>query len=269
MAVNGQKGLELAKKHNIDLILLDIIMDDMSGFEVLEALQQSEKTKNIPVIIVSAMDDVEHEVQGFAAGAVDYVTKPFVDEIVRLRVGLHMRLLEQMRTIENLSLYDSLTGIRNRRSFNLTMDKEWKLAFENGHPISLIMLDIDKFKVFNDTYGHLHGDVCLRAVAQALGTAREKDMVFRWGGEEFAVLLPNAPLNDAEVLAERLRQAVSNAPILTEDGVNTSVTISLGLGCIFPQKTDKPEAFCSEVDRALYKAKQNGRNRAETASMFA
>ena len=264
VATSGKKGILLAQKYSIDLILLDIIMDDMTGFEVLDTLKKSERTKNIPVIFISSMDTSEDEVRGLSAGAVDYITKPFTNEVVQLRVGLHMKLIEQMRTIENLSLYDSLTGIRNRRSFNLTMQEEWEKAVDNGHSISMIMLDIDRFKLFNDKYGHLCGDICLKAVAHALKITRNNDLVFRWGGEEFAVLLPNTSLIDAERLAERLREAVAATPIEYKPGLTTTVTISLGAGEIFPQTTDTPELFCAEVDRALYKAKENGRNRVET-----
>ena len=198
-ATNGKKGIELAEKHPIDLILLDIVMEDMSGYDVLENLKKSEKTKQIPVIFITAMDSSQDEVRGLAAGAVDYITKPFVDEIVRLRVGLHIKVLEQMKVIENLSLYDSLTGIRNRRSFNLTMQEEWSQAADNGYCVSMIMLDVDHFKRFNDTFGHLSGDICLKVVADALKNAsRGDDYVFRWGGEEFVILLPKIHADSAE-----------------------------------------------------------------------
>ena len=264
IALGGEKGLKLAEKHPIDLILLDIVMEDMSGFKVLERLRDSNKTKSIPVIFITSDDSVENEIKGLAAGAVDYMVKPFVDEIVRLRVGLHIKLLEQMRFIENSTLYDSLTGIYNRQCFNTTLDREWEYAIENGQCISLIMLDIDKFKAFNDTYGHLGGDKCLIAVAKALGI-RDFDTVFRWGGEEFAVLLPNAPLTTASGIAERLRRSVEENQVEYEKGKFTNVTISLGVGTIFPTEKDKAQDFCSAVDKLLYKAKENGRNRAETA----
>ena len=266
-ATNGRKGLELAQKHPIDLILLDIVMEDMTGYEVLEELRKSEKTKNIPVIFITAMDSSQDEVRGLTAGAVDYITKPFVDEIVRLRIGLHIKVIEQMQVIESLSLYDSLTGIRNRRSFNMCMQEEWKVATENGQCISMIMLDVDHFKKFNDTYGHLGGDICLKLVSEALRNMnRETDYVFRWGGEEFVILLPKTHVDAAEALAERIREAVSQVPITLEDGAVTNVTISLGVSTIYPQEGDRVEDFCDKIDKALYKAKEKGRNRVEVAN---
>ena len=262
-ATNGKKGIELALKYPIDLILLDILMDDMSGYEVLEVLKSSEKTCNIPVIFITSMDSSKDEVKGLSSGAVDYITKPFVDEVVRLRVDLHMQLIVQMEIIENQSLYDSLTGIRNRHSFNITMTEEWSNASETGQCISMIMIDIDKFKNFNDVYGHLCGDICLKIVAETMNSCIYDGMLFRWGGEEFVVLLPGVSLDAAMGLAEKLLNEVSTTPIVLNDGTTTYVTISLGVGSIFPHDTDRPEEFCTEVDKALYKAKENGRNRAE------
>ena len=256
IATNGKKGIELAGKHQIDLILLDILMEDMSGYDVLDILKSDDKTKNIPVIFITSMDSTKDEVKGLSSGAVDYITKPFVPEIVLLRIGLHMQLIGQMRTIEKLSLYDSLTGIRNRRSFNLTMNDVW------GSPsLSMIMIDIDKFKSFNDKHGHLSGDVCLRTVANVIKSFVKTDFVFRWGGEEFAILLTDTTLPEAKNIAEQLRIAVESTLISLENGTSTSVTISLGVG--IPKESDRPEDFCETVDKALYRAKENGRNRVE------
>jgi len=262
-ASSGNKGIELAQRHNIDLILLDILLEDTSGYEVLKSLKSSDKTRSIPVIFVTSMSSPDDEAKGLSAGAVDYIGKPFVDDIVRLRVDLHMQLLTQMRTIERLSLMDSLTEIRNRRSFNLSLQEEWEKAEASGGCISMIMLDIDHFKNFNDKYGHLCGDTCLKSVASTLKQSAGNDFVFRWGGEEFALMLPGMPLERAIELAESLRKAVADTTIVLKDGTSTSVTISLGVGAIFPQEGDKPEFFCTEVDKALYRAKRDGRDRVE------
>ena len=263
VARDGEKGLQLAEKYEVDLILLDIIMEGMSGFEVLDALKKSDKTKNIPVIFITSMDSSESEIKGLAAGAVDYITKPFVNEVVLLRVGLHIKLISQMQFIEQSTLYDSLTGIYNRHSFNITLNREWERSIEAGQCISLIMLDIDHFKSFNDNYGHLSGDDCLITVAHAL-KIRDFDTVFRWGGEEFAVLLPGMSLADSEGVAERLRRVVEKKRIEYAKGKSTNVTISLGVGTIYPNVNDKSQDFCWEVDKMLYKAKENGRNRVES-----
>ena len=262
IAQTGEKGLMLANKHHIDVILLDILMEGMSGYEVLESLKNSEKTRDIPVIFTSSLDSAESEIKGLSCGAVDYIIKPFIEEIVLLRVGLQVKLVKQMKFIEESTLYDGLTGIYNRQCFNLTLETEWANAVENGQCISLIMLDIDKFKSFNDNYGHLGGDKCLITVAKAL-KIRDFDTVFRWGGEEFSVLLPNIASESAKGIAERLRRTIEETKVEYEEGKFASVTISLGVGTIFPTELCRPEDFCSEVDKALYKAKENGRNRTE------
>ena len=265
-ATCGTKGIELANKHPIDLILLDIVMEGMSGFEVLSMLKATEKTKNIPVIFITSMDSANDEIKGLSAGVVDYITKPFVDKIVRLRVDLHMQLITYVRTIENLSLYDSLTGLQNRHSFNLAMKNQWETAILDSQCISMVMLDVDKFKDFNDKYGHLSGDICLKTVADALkASSRESDSMFRWGGEEFVVLLPDTPSESAHYLAERLRKAIEQTDVELEEAITAKVTVSLGVGTIYPRETDRLENFCNEVDKALYRAKENGRNRVEIA----
>jgi len=265
IAKDGLKGLELARKYNVDLILLDIVMEGMSGFEVIAELKKSSVTADIPVIFITSMDSSEVEAKGLTLGAVDYITKPFADEIVRLRVGLHMQLISQMRTIENLGLCDSLTEVRNRRSFNNQMQTEWETAIQNKTCISMLMLDIDHFKAFNDNYGHLNGDSCLKIVADVLKATvgTQSDLVFRWGGEEFALLLPDTSLENAMAIAEQLRCNVENATVSCDGGVATKVTVSIGVGTVFPQPGDKAEKFCIDTDKALYKAKQNGRNRVE------
>jgi len=267
IAKDGEKGLELARKHSVDLILLDIVMEGISGFEVLAELKRSMATQHIPVIFITSMDSSEDEAKGLSLGAVDYITKPFMDEIVKLRVGLHMQLLSQMRTIERLGLFDSLTGARNRHSFNKRMQTEWDEAIKNNTVISMLMLDIDHFKLFNDKYGHLGGDLCLKGVADVfLATVENsEDFVFRWGGEEFAILLPGTSAGDAAEIAERVRHNVENASIACTGKTAAKVTVSIGVNTIFPKAGDRIEKFCDDTDKALYKAKQNGRNRVEAA----
>jgi len=268
IAKDGEKGLELAHKHNIDLILLDIVMTGMSGFEVLEELKKSSITRHIPVIFITSMDSAENEAKGLALGAVDYITKPFMDDIVKLRVGLHMQLISQMQTIERLGLFDSLTGVRNRHSFNTLMQAEWNTSIQNKTCISLLMLDIDRFKIFNDRYGHLSGDSCLKTAADVFKATVEARgaSVFRWGGEEFAILLPSTTLEDATAIAEQVRHAMESTPVSCGEADTTNITVSIGVGTIFPQSGDRIEKFCDDTDKALYKAKQNGRNRVETTA---
>jgi len=267
MAKSGEEGFKVLKEHNIDLILLDLAMPGMSGFEVLACLKESEETAHIPVIFITGSALAEDEAKALSLGAVDYIHKPFVDIVVNLRVGIHLRLVEQMEFIENISLTDGLTGIGNRRSFDQTIKAEWNHAKRAKEHFSILLLDIDKFKMFNDTYGHLNGDICLKAVANIIGDNLERgnDTVFRWGGEEFAVLLPCTHIRGAMMVAERIRENIAAAPIRLGDKT-TSVTISIGVGSIIPPDEGFEEAFAefnAQVDRALYRAKANGRNRVE------
>ena len=266
VATTGRKGLKLAAESGVDLILLDIVMEDMSGYEVIEALKNCPVARDIPVIFITAEESKESEEKGLSAGAVDYISKPFTGVLVRARVGLQMKLIDQMRTIRKLSMYDSLTDVRNRRGFNVVMQEHWRRSMDSGKLIAMIILDIDDFKGFNDRYGHSIGDVCLKVVAGALSrTIRtvELDYVFRWGGEEFAIILPSTSLEDACVLAERLRATIEKEPIATGEGVTVTVTISLGVGACIPQRDSTPSDFCNNVDTALYRAKTNGKNRVE------
>ena len=275
-AQSGEDGLKLANENNIDLILLDLNMPDLSGFEVLSKMKESEKTKNIPVIFITGSESSDDELEALSLGAVDFIRKPFVSAIISLRVGLHMKLIdqnmkliEQMRIIENQSLIDGLTGAKNRRCFDNVIKSEWSRALREKEWISMLFIDIDKFKVFNDTYGHLNGDICLKTIVDVIQhtVKRGGDYVFRWGGEEFAVLLPNTPIKGALTVAEEIRKAISITPIQL-DGNNTNVTVSIGVGAIIPTHNDYTkdiETFCTNLDKALYQAKSNGRNRVEQA----
>ena len=267
IAKSGEEGLKVLNDHNIDLILLDLVMPSMSGFEVLVRLKKSEETAHIPVIFITGSALAEDEAKALSLGAVDYIHKPFVDIVVNLRVGIHLRLVEQMKFIENISLTDGLTGIGNRRRFDQTVKAEWNHARRAKDDFSMLLLDIDRFKLFNDTYGHLNGDVCLKTIAGVIGDSLERgsDTVFRWGGEEFAVLLPCTHIEGAMKVAERIRKRVAATPI-RHGGGTVSVTISIGVGSIVPSDAGFEESFAefsAGIDRALYRAKENGRNRVE------
>ena len=263
LAKNGTQGIEKIIKFKPDLILLDIIMPGMSGFEVIMQLKKNEETSAIPVIFITGLTDVVDESQGLALGACDYIQKPFHIDIVRARVDLHLKLAEQRAQLEQLANLDSLTCVPNRRKFYEMFDLEWKMSVREKTPLSQIMIDIDYFKQYNDQYGHAAGDQALKKVAQVIfkQLKRPFDFVARYGGEEFAVLLPNTPAEDAFNIMESCRQAVEDLKIEHEKNtVSKYLTISIGGVNSFPTKTMCSEATFKLADDMLYKAKGKGRN---------
>lgn len=269
VATNGAKTLELAAAPTPpDLILLDIEMPDLSGFEVCRRLKNDERTSAIPVIFVTARNRVEDEELGFNLGAVDYIAKPFFPTIVRARVRNHVNLKIKTDLLEKLSLRDGLTDIPNRRSFNDRFAEEWARGTRKQEPLSLAMMDIDHFKRFNDRFGHGAGDECLRRVARALAgvLARPADFVARYGGEEFVVLLPDTQPPGALTVAGQLRQAVEDLAIPHADGTSFPVvTLSIGLATRGVGDAISAEQLLKAADQALYAAKAGGRNRVCTA----
>lgn len=264
VANNGQKALEIAQSNNPpDLILLDILMPDMDGYAVCRELKQKSATSKIPVIFVSALDEVEDESRGLALGAVDYITKPFHAQVVQARVRNHMNLKLKTDLLEKLSHFDGLTQIANRRHFDEVLQSEARRLSRSGKPLALIMLDIDFFKPFNDNYGHGKGDECLIKVATALQQVvhRPGDLLARYGGEEFAAVLPETDIEGAAKIAEAMRQAVENLRYPHEySAIADHVTVSVGY-VAGEVKENKPEALLEQADQALYRAKDMGRNR--------
>jgi len=267
IARGGQEALKKARELLPDLILLDIVMPDMDGYKVLAELKSSESTKDIPVIFITGLNRSADEEKGLALNAADYITKPFSSTIVKLRVGNQIRLINQMSAIKQLSLTDQLTGIANRRSFDQQIIAEWRRAIRHESPISLMMIDVDKFKVFNDTHGHQQGDIVLQAIAKALTVAlkRSTDLAARWGGEEFAVLLPATDMDGALVIAEQIRAKIENTVIRCPGGANTNITVSIGVNAQIPTQNDSIAKFISKADTALYTSKEMGRNRVTQA----
>jgi diguanylate cyclase (GGDEF)-like protein len=263
IAKSGAAALERAERDNPDLILLDIVMPGMDGFEVLASLKKSEKTMRIPVICITGLDNVADEEKGLAIGAVDYITKPFHRSIVLARIATHLRIVEQIRFIEQLGLYDALTKIPNRRSFDNHLATEWGRANREKTPISLLMVDVDHFKQLNDSYGHQHGDAVLQELAVVMKSVlkRAADFLARWGGEEFAVLLPQTDLKGAREVAEQIRAGVEAAGVYCADATGTKTTVSVGVNAQRPVPETALEEFIHETDKRLYQAKEAGRNR--------
>jgi len=265
LAKNGMQALDRVKEHKPDLVILDVVMPEMSGFEVITKLKESDFTNNIPVIFITGLSSTEDEEKGFFLGAVDYISKPFNKSIVKARVKNHIKIIDQMRTIERIGLTDALTKISNRRGFENHLNMEWGNGLRNHTPISILMMDVDKFKNYNDTYGHQQGDVLLKAFAEvsAKTLMRSGDFIARWGGEEFIVLLPGITIDGAASVAERIRGNIEAMVVPTEDGVETRVTVSIGINSVVPGIDSTISNFINKADQALYKAKESGRNRVE------
>ena len=263
-AKTGDEALDLIMTERPDLVLLDIIMPGMSGFDVLNKLHEYADAHLPPVIVISGLDDEEDEEKGFMLGAVDYITKPFKKSIVLARIKTHLKIVEQMHIIEELSTVDSLTGIPNRRGYNNHMTIEWGRAIRDKTPLGVLMIDIDKFKLFNDTYGHQQGDIVLQVVAGAIKSTlkRSSDLAARWGGEEFVVLLPNTDLDGSLIVAEQVRASIEAAQVPSlHDHSHLSVTASIGVASVVPTADSVIADLIEQSDKALYTAKETGRNR--------
>ena len=264
VATNGSDALEIALVEQPDVILLDVMMPDMDGYEVCSRLKADPRTHDIPVIFISAMNEVEDEARGLEVGGLDYITKPINPAIVKARVRIHLELKRQRDILQRISMIDGLTGIANRRRFDEALEREWRRCHRSDSPLSLILVDVDFFKNYNDHYGHLAGDECLKKVAAAMAdqNRRAADIVARFGGEEFACLLPDTGADAAHAMAVRLGEAVAALaiPHARSDAAG-HVTISLGVATLIPGEGDVASSLIDQADRGLDHAKQNGRNR--------
>jgi diguanylate cyclase (GGDEF)-like protein len=267
VASSGQQALAFCNVQLPDLILLDVNMPDMDGFETCRRLQANDLTGDIPIIFVTAKNEHDDETRGLEAGAVDFITKPVNPSVVRARVQTHLKLKLQADTLRRLSQTDGLTGVANRRQFDEVMLKEWRRCSRNHLPLTLIFIDVDFFKRYNDHYGHQLGDDCLKALARVLkqGLRRPADLLARYGGEEFVCLLPETPLAGAKQTANGLEAAVRALAIPhVESDIAQVVTISLGVASAEPAEGEDPSALLDAADRLLYQAKQAGRGQVKT-----
>ncbi len=265
IATNGERALAITRSDEPpDLILLDVVMPGIDGFEVCRRLKADSRTARIPVIFITGNTGEQEEILGFQAGAVDYVTKPFSQVVVRARVNTHAELKRCQDILECQSYCDSLTGIANRRHYEETFPMMWNYACRNRTPLACIMIDFDDFKKYNDLYGHQAGDDCLKRVATALNTLtrRKIDLLVRYGGEEFCCLLPNTDLTGALQVAETFRRAVLDLRI-THEGSQTGAVLSISQGIAVlaaASHTLTPDLLIKNADLALYEAKAAGRN---------
>ncbi len=264
LAKDGEQAIARARAMPApDLILLDVIMPGMDGYEVLRRLRADERTSAIPVIFITGMCEAENEAKGLDMGAVDYILKPFRSAVVRARVRNHMSYIWQRKQLEQDAFIDSLTGIHNRRRFDQTVDIEWRRANRHRKPLSLAMVDVDYFKQYNDTYGHGAGDEALRQIAKAMLKIinRSGELIARYGGEEFVVLLPEVGRDEAVQIAEQIRYSVETLGIIHEkSSVAPVVTISVGGVSMVPCTNGTVVDLLALADDQLYLAKRAGRN---------
>ncbi len=271
MATSGSQALQLCQEQTPDLVLLDIEMPEMDGFEVCRRLKAAELTQDIPLIFVTAHTDAAQETRGLAIGAVDFIAKPVNPSVLRARVRTHLLLKFQSDALRGLVYLDGLTTLHNRRYFDQQLELEWTRSVRQGTPLSLILVDVDFFKRYNDHYGHQAGDDCLREIATLLkgSLKRGTDIVARYGGEEFVCLLPDTAHQDAMRLATEIAQGVRDRALPhTASDAAPVVTISLGVATGSGSQGDAQQLLAL-ADQQLYSAKSSGRARACGAELAA
>ena len=264
IAKSGTKALEILESPNdIDLILLDIEMPDINGYDVCKRIKNNEQTKNIPIIFVTARNSEEDEEYGLNLGAIDYITKPFNKAIVKLRIKNYLDLKIKNDMLEKLSMYDGLTNIRNRRYFDETFEKTFNEIKRDKKSLAVLMIDIDFFKPYNDNYGHGQGDETLKKVAKALEKTikRASDFVARYGGEEFVILLKDINKDGVEAVANNLLNAIRELKITHEfSKIENYVTVSIGVSYYNSSSDITKLELLLKADETLYNVKNSGRN---------
>lgn len=285
-ATGGIEALRLAAEWQPDLVLLDVQMPDLSGFEVCARLKRDPLLADVPVIFITAHDDTEQELLGLELGAVDFIGKPPRGPLVLARVRTHLRVKQMADALRVAAATDGLTGLANRRRFDEVAPREWLRAQRSGAPLSLLLVDIDHFKAYNDHYGHPAGDRCLQAVAEAMRRVvhRPADLLARFGGEEFVVLLPETSARGAGAVAVQLLQAVDGlawphaaSPVAATLSVSVGLCSHDGAACAASAQggaapagtgsqpagtapTPTLERLLAAADQALYAAKKAGRH---------
>jgi two-component system, cell cycle response regulator len=268
-ASDGYQALDLVQKNPPDLILLDVMLPDIDGYEISRRIKGDESLPYIPIILVTARDSTQDKVMGLDAGADDYLTKPinFPELEARVRSMLRIKRLqdeleEKNRELERLSISDGLTGLFNHRHIHGLLKDEFERVQRTGDKLTVAMLDLDHFKAVNDTHGHQAGDRVLEELAQILrDTAREIDRLGRYGGEEFMALLPETDIEDGAVFVERVRREVARRAFDIGDGRTLQMTISAGVATFPDERINSPETLVRLADEALYAAKTGGRDR--------
>jgi len=265
-AATGEEGLSLAQYRSPAMILLDIDLPGLNGFEVLKALKDDARTHTIPVIILSAECTPESKVRAFDLGAVDFVTKPFEFTELRVRVRSALRVHQLVQMLAQKAQIDGLTGLWNRMFFDRRWAEEHSRNQRQGHALSVALLDVDHFKQVNDTFGHPAGDSVLQALAKTIvRESRATDLACRYGGEEFALVMPDADVNAARIVCERIRLSIEADVLPRING--RVITVSIGIAGASERVSISAEEWVETADKNLYIAKRNGRNRCESTDM--
>lgn len=281
-AGNGEMALDLFSRNRPDLVLLNILLPDMDGFVVAQRIRAMEKPGDwAPIIFLSSLDDDANIEKGIVAGGDDYLHKPISEIVLGAKIRAMQRivlmrasLLAVTRKLDTanqelirISSTDSLTGVANRRYFDEAISIEWRRARRHSNSIALLMCDIDYFKLYNDTYGHQAGDECLRKIAATISrhTERPSDTVARYGGEKFAVILPETSIGGALIVADKIRQATKELNITHASSPTTQVSLSIGIASAAPGFDNPPDDLVLAADKALYRAKKEGRDRVHRA----
>ena len=269
VALDGETALEILEDQKVDIVLLDIMMPKMDGYEVCQKIKENEKIKDVPIIFITAKMDEESIEKAYEVGGMDYITKPFRPKELFARIKTQVQLKTLIHDLEvskqrlkRLSETDPMTELCNRRYFNSASKTILELAKRDRSELSLVMLDIDKFKKINDAYGHGIGDEVIISLSNILlDETRKSDLACRFGGEEFILLLPETSIEGASVIAEKIRRSVEDFSLTLENGSQVKLTISLGLSSLDFERDDSIEDIIKRADTALYKAKETGRNK--------
>jgi two-component system, cell cycle response regulator len=282
-AANGEQALECVRAQPPHLILLDVMMPGMDGHQVARVIKDDEALPFIPIILVTALNEAEDVVQGLESGADDYISKPynFRELEARVRAMLRIKFLQDEldqknrelelanKRLKKLSITDGLTELFNHRHVHQLLHDEFERSLRTGEPVAVAMMDLDRFKQVNDTYGHPTGDVILYETAQIIrDTAREIDMPGRYGGEEFIAILPGTEEDEAAAFAERIRHAVESH-VYRDGATEVRMTVSCGVSSFPGAGIDSPESLLKSADEALYQAKHGGRNQVIRATQAA
>ena len=266
-AISAEDALEILECEKVDLILLDIMMPGMDGFELCSRLKNNNTTKDIPVIFITAKTDEDSIEKAYSIGGTDYVTKPFRPKELLSRVKKELKLQDMVDELKLLASTDAMTKLYNRRYFTKISEHTLDLSKREKQDLSIIILDIDKFKNVNDTYGHKVGDDVIIILANKLiEHQRKSDVVCRYGGEEFVILLPNTSADGAKIVAEKLREDIENITLKPSSSLDLKFSISIGISQVNVQTENSIEETLKRADTALYNAKNSGRNKVCTYS---